>query len=459
MELVRQIQSSFYQPVDEAEAATNVDDAIDDEGGGGRRWLSRDPHDASVLYNLPLWRVQWTELPGYQNVLNVHVPHYTHMFRTLLLQHPEPWYFGHVYLPGGSENLANPDYFLPERGEGDDDDDPPREEAERPRGVPTVGTLMRVTDYSELEDGRLALVVQGVGRMEVLAASQQVPYAVASEVRLLPDAECWEPRCSSVAGAAPIDSDLSTAYGDASRAVAAKESELLRDLEYYRTVAEEHVTSDGAVMVSGVSPLSNVNGSVSVDFDEVEEQLQDAMTRFLSRRAEECGGDDVLLASTTFQVSNYRDHQSSAEEDVIAKERDVWVKLDEMVRLLEKAQPGSRIPVPSQLLGLLPTNAKWPKEFRLEEYADRLEVESAKIGTYSKSPFVRLSRVYPEYPSIRRAGRLSYTVWLLIDGVSDLIGAQFSKEEYLNTLRVSERLRKTVQHLVLINNTIKGLIG
>lgn len=34
-----------------------------------------------IIDNLPLWRVQWTELPGYQNELNVHVAHYTHMFR------------------------------------------------------------------------------------------------------------------------------------------------------------------------------------------------------------------------------------------------------------------------------------------------------------------------------------------------------------------------------------------
>lgn len=457
MELVRRIQANFYRPLEGADAApsstTDDDDAIVGDGAGGRRWLARDPRDASLLLDLPLWRVQWTEFPGYQNVLNVHVAHYTHMFRKLM-SHPRPWYFGHVHLPGGSENLANPDYFLPAEGDGDPGGGDP---AGR---VPRVGTLMRIADCLEREDGRLALVVQAVDRIEILAASQHVPYAVASRARILPDAECMERlRLDVAAGTTTAtttaDVELSAAYEDAARAAAARESELLRDLEYRGTTMEPHATADGAAMVSGVSPLSNVNVSASVDFDALEAEVRGAFSRRLARRAEECGGDDLLLAGATFRWS---DVASSSEEDVVALERDVWIKLDEMIRLLGRAQPGARIPVPAQLLGLLPTDADWPDAFRLEGYAAALGENGAAIGTFSKSPFVRLGDACPDYPPMRRASRLSYTVWLLIESVS-AIGGGFDKERYLNTLGVGDRLKTTLQYLELINKAIEDLIG
>jgi len=117
MDLVRKIQATFYAPSSSKEETDDgvLGTAVAASDGENSRWLQTDPNDPTIMYNVPVWRVQWTELIGYQNVLNVHVPHYTHMFRTLLLQHPKPWYFGHVFLPGGSDYLGSPDYFLPEQ--------------------------------------------------------------------------------------------------------------------------------------------------------------------------------------------------------------------------------------------------------------------------------------------------------------------------------------------------------
>jgi len=42
---------------------------------------------------------------------HVHVPHYVSMFGELL-DGPKPQRFGHIYLPGGSVNLANPAFEL-----------------------------------------------------------------------------------------------------------------------------------------------------------------------------------------------------------------------------------------------------------------------------------------------------------------------------------------------------------
>ena len=73
-----------------------------------------DADDASnPLSDLPLWRVQWNALPGERQVYNVHVPHYTALFEKLV-RGPKPWYFGHVLLPGGSANLRDPKFALPD---------------------------------------------------------------------------------------------------------------------------------------------------------------------------------------------------------------------------------------------------------------------------------------------------------------------------------------------------------
>jgi len=445
MELVRQIQANFYQS----------DETMNDNGDEDSRWLLKDPNNPTVLYNVPLWRVQWTELPGYQNVLNVHVAHYTHMFRKLLLQHPRPWYFGHVFLPGGSENLGNPEYFLPEKEARDDDPIPSEEELMRQDKVTLTGTLMQVTDYLEQEDGRLTLIVQGIGRIKILEASQQVPYAIASKIKLLSDQECWEEHYLQSMGNTPADYELSMAYMDASQALAAKESELLRDLEFFQTVAEQPSESEDKMTIAGVSPLSNVNGSVAVDFDEVEVQLQEAFSKAFSQKAEEYGSDDILLASTTLQLKD----ASAYEEDVVLDERAVWIKLDEMINLLGKAQPGLRIPVPAQLLGLLPIDTDWPKGFRLQGYAEQLEDNQARVGTYSRSPFVRLSKAYPRYPPLRRASRLSYAIWLLLDTIASVGDERFSREELLETASITKRLKRTIHQLEIINEAIQRMIG
>ena len=77
-----------------------------------------------------------------------------------------------MFLPGGSENLSNPDYSL----DGD--------ETQATR----IGTLMQISDVIELDDGRLAMIVQGLERFEVVKASQHAPFAMAS-IRLLEDDE------------------------------------------------------------------------------------------------------------------------------------------------------------------------------------------------------------------------------------------------------------------------------
>eukprot|EP01025_Chloroclados_australasicus_P041439 TRINITY_DN43899_c0_g1_i1.p1 TRINITY_DN43899_c0_g1~~TRINITY_DN43899_c0_g1_i1.p1 ORF type:complete len:476 (+),score=44.25 TRINITY_DN43899_c0_g1_i1:170-1429(+) len=122
------------------------------------------------VYDLPLWRVQWTQFPGQTEVLNVHVPHYVDMFNRLM-EGPQPWYFGHLFLPGGSENLSNPKYELEEGSQ-----------------APMVGTLMRISHACNTKYGKLLIIAVGLQRFRVVRKRQSLPYQSA-DVKLIVDQE------------------------------------------------------------------------------------------------------------------------------------------------------------------------------------------------------------------------------------------------------------------------------
>lgn len=169
MELVRSLQSAFYRSSAETNAATFLDDT------------------SGILHHLPLWRVQWTELPGRSNVLNVHEGTYTNMFETILTG-DRPWYFGHLYLPEGSTNLKSNDYCHKLKPYSEELRDTAR--ASEPSRSAVVGTLMRIVDYRRLKDGRLILLVQAMERFVVSNVVQMLPYSVAN-VQLLPDLDSY----------------------------------------------------------------------------------------------------------------------------------------------------------------------------------------------------------------------------------------------------------------------------
>ena len=112
-------------------------------------------------------------LPHQQTILNVWQPQYTHMFEELV-RGPEPWLYAHVQLPGGRDNIGNPDYDL-------------KNETSL---APRTGTLMRVARYEKQPDNRWAVWVQGVSRCRVERALRNMPYARA-DVRIIPDGEAF----------------------------------------------------------------------------------------------------------------------------------------------------------------------------------------------------------------------------------------------------------------------------
>ena len=114
------------------------------------------PGDAFVLNDLPLWRVQWVALPGWNQQLHVHVPHYVDMLNNI----GEGGLFGHLLLPGGSENLGKEQYRLVE---GTD--------------AALSGSLMAVRQLERMPDGRLLVLATALCRFRVRRATQTTPYS------------------------------------------------------------------------------------------------------------------------------------------------------------------------------------------------------------------------------------------------------------------------------------------
>lgn len=161
MALVRSLQSVYYQ-------SNTVEPTV----------LERD---TGIMRNLPLWRVQWTELLGRSNVLNVHEAIYTNMFETIL-RAPKPWYVGHLFLPGGSKNIKSKE----RRFQLKTWDTQASEKENDKECSAVVGTLLRISDFRRLKDGRLVLLVQGLERFVVVDCLQTLPYSMAN-VQILPD--------------------------------------------------------------------------------------------------------------------------------------------------------------------------------------------------------------------------------------------------------------------------------
>jgi hypothetical protein len=422
MKLVRQLQKTFYG--DEEGAQLPDEHNSDDESA-----------DASVIRNLPLWRVQWTELPGSQNVLNVHEGHYTNMFQKLLRGRSKSWgdeededsgdsndadrYFGHVFLSGGSKNLDNPDYALKE---GD------------------VGTLMKVCDARQQPDGRLTVIVQALERFEIHKVERTLPYSIA-DVSLLPDKEQM------------MDLAEEAEQWDEARAMAASMALADHPFEYRRVTVDscEIVSDDGKVVGLGVSPLSNY------DAKQVPTNTNTGI-----------GGvdeDDVASA----------EHRNK----VALAESQTWMQLDQMIKLLNIASNGVGVPVPTQLMGLLPksrsvptvddatsairvTEQPWPETFELSRIVKQMEeTPKATVGTHSKSPFVRVD---DDYSPLRRAQRLSYVVWTLTESISlpyekGSNPDAYARESVLAIISTKDRLELATEKMIRICNLLKRVLS
>ena len=332
-------------------------------------------NEFGLIKDVPLCRWSMHLLPHQQTILNVWQPQYTHMFEELV-RGPEPWLYAHVQLPGGRDNIGNPEYDL-------------KNETSL---APRTGTLMRVARYEKQPDNRWAVWVQGLARCRVEKALRNMPYARA-DIRIIPDGEAF----SHFGGTSAFPECWSAA--------------LLEDEAFARV---EFLPPPEAADVAPVCQF-DVAAATAWDGDSMEGTYAAPLSVDADARNAADAADTTLLAE---------------------RERDVWLKLDELLRRLSSVSP-TAVPVLSQILGLLPPDGDWPEDFALTAVAERLAANVAP-----PDPFNRRYTTPPGgYPAHRRAARLSYAVWAVVGGQAQpVLDARTTAERLALALRRLEAL-------------------
>jgi Lon protease-like protein len=392
MAVVRALQMSYYSSADKE--PSHLDKAT------------------GKLFDLPLWRVPWWEVPGRSNVLNVHEPIYTNMFETILYG-PKPWCFGHLYLEGGSKNLKSEEANLQlETWE---------------TIIPTsaasavIGCLMNISDYRRLNDGRLLLLVHAMERFVVTDVQQRLPYSIVN-AQILPDAEEMDPQLDF---GAYQEADLVQV-----RAMAIQESVRFHDYEYdpdhLLPVPDRPDMDVTDVLGSDIAkvlpfcpfsktlepPAPTTQVSIPPKYDTTDlESLPSLEYRLL------CQG----VFHTPLVDPEFTQRQDLTTDEL---EYELWLAINNY--LIQ-----TRTPVSPILLGLLPPSIVWPKEFVLKPIVQDLAVLDSM-----EHDFVLVSADYPVH---RRQRRLSYSAAHLMETTAD--SANKLRPLLLTTPSTHQRLR------------------
>ena len=439
-----------------------------------------------VLSNIPLCRWEMVMLPGFNQMLNVFQPAYTHMFETIMAS-SSPRYYVHLHTPGGSDSLADPDFALSIGSK-----------------QPLVGVLMRIVSAQRREDSRLALVVQGLARVRVLEQTQCVPFSRAN-VQLLPDAEIT---------ASYYDQATAELMGIPEERL--KESPLPGELanceQWVHTVAhaaavaaevawvEYEVSSD--LPTKGPIPQlcslsANLQRGIAQSMPQLETnairravQLAHSFEHLRSQNNSVLGAP--VLSPTDLEIAGvlggrqsgailprwegwdewtrqcdlhwdrwgqWQDEQDSEKREtaehstspfwVGALENKLWIEIDALVRNLRRID--EQLPLPPQLLALLPKSPEsgWPPDFCLHLMADYMLDDQTQLSV----------RVDDKYDPMRRAQKLSYAAWCLL-GLDPQTGADVSRpmgpegQAILETARTQERMALLLYLITDINNRL-----
>ena len=402
--------------------------------------------------DIPLARFRMVLMPHQQAAFNIFQPSLVHLFESLLAT-PRPWLFATAQLPGGVENLANPEYALPGLGGESGDEEAPGSSAT------LHGTLSEVVTAHRMADARLYLVVHCLRRAVVVRGTQALPFTRA-DVLCLPDAEQLGAATRVVARrAVPSDAESGAESGDAADglrqsailAAAAAEDRCWQPYEFAAVQGRGREFAPGAAAVPTFASFAPgaaaecarcateavAGGRQAAEaLAETEAAGAEALAAMAeaARAAEAAaaaGAADAALeavgafgccepAQAALQLAEVEAVAGAEEGEAAAAlatlERQVWVELDAFFRALAARNAGA-MPAPVQLLSLLPPPplGGWPGAFQLDRVAAML-AEDGDADDPSQAddlePFVPCDP--GRYSARRRAQRLSYSIWLLI---------------------------------------------
>jgi hypothetical protein len=355
---------------------------------------------------------------------------------------PRPWYFGHVYNEVG----------IDQNSIWHDEDDL------------VIGTLMQISDYQlEEEDGMIQIGVQALGRFCIVEDSPTIENT--RSVELLPDAEIVEAHYDEAKEtAANFDFALNQNAKGAACAGAIAEASEWHAYEFEPITLEQ----------GNVEAVAELNSNIPTS-DEASNIVHDAIEDYLSQSPDDMYEGTCILNFDDEDDDNAnmkREDHFGLVDQSLELERDVWIQLDIFARLLRKVDPrtNTNMPVPSHLLALLPSEISkpWPKAFSLARFSKKMRniyslVERNRSKLLLGSKNLNTMEIVSEYPALRRSRRLSYTVWVLIEGLleeySELFMKEkmrsFSKQEVLEMTSISQRLYAATRKLGEINAVLE----
>jgi hypothetical protein len=410
MEMVRSLQKAFYS-------------SPDDETALPRPELQTN---TGILTNLPLWRVGWVEVPGRANCLNVHEGQYTHMFETIVNNGPEPWYVGHLHLPGGSKMALTGERRFDLKCWREEIKDKGQASFQQGDRSAVVGTLMRITDFRRMEDGRLCILVHVLERFVVDKVVQSFPYSVA-DVQILPDLEAFpqgivdENFAKIARGAAVTRSFQYHEYEfDKIKLPLPQDSEylssndgIIQESEIAKVLPFAFYSSDDSSLDGIEETVLESSSLSSSGFSGGESPLEDRLQKWRILRNPPPLRPGVEPKRTT--------------QDLDTIETLVWLALEDFCRSTDFV-------LPQEILCLMPP------------HIDYLDMQSRT----PKKPVLLLSE---KYPAKRRQQRLSYALPALLESTN--LGAGM-RQIWLNTPSTQARLSAVLERFELINDTMMG---
>jgi hypothetical protein len=428
-------------------------------------------------------------------------------FLLKVVSHPRPWNYGHV-----CKDDTDEDNFILAASS-------------------FTGTLMQISDYQlDKTTGAMNLLVQALGRICVVDdttirplqydgsrsnSSHSKMTTTLATVELQPDEELVEAHyqhAKEVLG--EFDFARNTNARGAACAGAVEEAQRWHEFEFKPAEVKAPSppsssslpSSIGRITTPAVASRLNVNATAT---SSSEQAVHTAMEEYFSQSPydmyeTECSlGDDFFKEEDKEEISSVQSsipqlslttrEEESLVNQTLHLERDVWIELDKMARLVESvglkkggekktgqvgpttnpsrseeysdqrlgiSSNGPAYPVPPQILDLLPPKPirPWPRFFGLAKVNRKRKRLQALLNSEE-------SRLSPsnggEYPAIRRSRRLSYVVWNLLEtslGNNSKKNALLTKQDILEMTSISERLQAAKQKIRGINQDLLQLL-
>ena len=432
--------------------------------------------DLGLHRDIPIARFMSVVLPHRQTAFNIFQPQLVHLFETLLST-PEPWIYMHTVLPGGAANLGNLEEFaLPGLGDGGamgsrcewklDAGSAPGETT-----ATLQGTLMQVVSYQRQPDARLALIVQGLSRAVVLRGKQALPYA-RGDVQILPDSEQLRAaarvsrRRHRLLSSSPLAApQLEGSWlHSAVIAAAAAEERSWRSYEFSPVPIQSWPNQPALATLAPAEAgrcAALAAGSAAAASDALPPNDFEAGEPFAGCEIGQIAMSGVESWAEEFEVAGYPELTEEAEaaaeaaaaRELSALEVQTWLELDAFLRAVAIQKGDGNLPIPAQVLSLLPPPPAargWPDEFVLARIADGIQSsrDPLELAFNDRDPYVPCSELYD---ARRRTQRISFAIWLMISA-----GGNRELQRVLEVPSTSDRLRLAVLRLRELRGQLKG---